>query len=195
MPIKHEWYEHAKKPIDKVKEAIYTPLGDSGGFPPDFFILDEFDFEGKKVLDYGCGVGRNSKYIISKEPSGLFCLDSKEMLHLLIKDINPEDIYMVEYERKDVILSQDNYFDIILATLVFQHMPPESIEEDIKFVHRVLKCGGIFIMYGRDCLDRWNCEPYIHLFDKYFIKLYFNECESLDGIYPHSCHVYTKECK
>jgi len=113
-----------------------------------------------RVLDYGCGSGNNSMFLIRNgyEVNGVEVTDSATdliKLNLESNNLDPSllDRFQITPLPWDRLPFEDNYFDFVLCNQVLYF--PAS-EEEIKRVcrefSRCLKPGGIvfFTMYGPD---------------------------------------------
>lgn len=106
--------------------------------------------KGEKVLDAGCGTGVLS--ILSKIAVG----ESGEVEGI---DIAPKMISNAQQKAKKANLNinfnvasinelpyPDNYFDLVIASLVFHHLPVDIKREGLQEIHRVLKDNGRFFL-------------------------------------------------
>ncbi|KDR95120.1 phosphoethanolamine N-methyltransferase [Peptoclostridium litorale DSM 5388] len=106
--------------------------------------------KGEKVLDVGCGTGVLS--ILSKTAVG----ESGEVEGI---DIAPRMISNAQEKAKKANLNinfnvasidelpyPDDYFDVVIASLVFHHLPVEIKREGLQEIHRVLKDDGRFFL-------------------------------------------------
>lgn len=91
-------------------------------------ILDELDFKGKTVLDYGCGDGFYSEYLYKRGAS------------VVGVDISPKMIDFAKYNYKrdnnginffltdgKTLKFDSDYFDYIISSFVLQHVVDEKI--------------------------------------------------------------------
>lgn len=102
----------------------------------------------KRILDLGCGVGRNLVYLSNKgfELHG-FDL-SKEGINqlntILAKEKLKASLIVGDVFKK--LPYKNNYFDAVISVQVLQHSKEESILKAINEIHRILRPGGyIFI--------------------------------------------------
>ncbi|WP_297950365.1 class I SAM-dependent methyltransferase [uncultured Campylobacter sp.] len=75
-----------------------------------------------KILEYGCGIGRNLPYILEAfHKSSVFGFDiSKESLEIA-KQSNKE---VVIIESEEELMKHKNYFDLIFIAGVYHHIEP-----------------------------------------------------------------------
>ena len=119
-------------------------------------FLDKLD--GKKVLDVGCGDGRDCKLIIEKgySPTGV---DVSESFLKIARRKIPRG----KFEKVGLtdLPYDENSFDGILANCSLQHIPTELLSETFEGFSRVLKPNGKLLIFvpqgnGEGLID----EPY-----------------------------------
>ena len=106
--------------------------------------------KGEKVLEVGCGTGVLS--ILSKIAVG----ESGEVEGI---DISPKMISKARQKVKKANLKitfqvasvnelpyPDNYFDLVISSMMFHHLPIEVKKEGLEEIHRVLKEEGRFFL-------------------------------------------------
>lgn len=100
-----------------------------------------------KVLDLGCGVGRNLLYLVEKgfntygidiSPEGV--QQTQKMLPLRERSkVSKGDVFKP-------LPYKDNFFDAIVSVQVMQHATEGEIKKTIKEIFRIIKPGGyIFV--------------------------------------------------
>ena len=122
----------------------------------DIYLFDQIQKgvfkKGMKILDIGCGNGRNLVYFM-REGYDVYGVDSSSSsiknCIFLTKQLNPEipeDNFRIEF--LDNLSFEDNYFDAIISSAVFHFAGNDTQFADwIKEAWRVLKVGGI--MFSR----------------------------------------------
>jgi ADP-heptose:LPS heptosyltransferase/SAM-dependent methyltransferase len=100
------------------------------------------------ILDYGCGVGRLAKEILSKLNScTLYGLDaSQDMLVQATKYVNQPNFHTSLPQN----LPQDIRFDTVYCVYVLQHAPSIELREILQRIHYHLKDDGYFIYCSSD---------------------------------------------
>lgn len=105
---------------------------------------------GERVLEVGCGTGTLS--LMAKRR-----VDDGEVIGL---DLSPKMVKQAEKKSEkykldvkfiegsiDNIPFPDNYFDVVLSSWMFHHLPIKIKREGLKEIHRVLKKGGRFLFF------------------------------------------------
>lgn len=102
------------------------------------------DVKNKKVLDAGCGPGIYTNWLLENN-SFVTALDfSSEMLKIVQKNaINKNNLKIIETDLNKKIPIDDNYFDIILCTMVLLHI--KNWDNIFSEFNRILKKSGKFI--------------------------------------------------
>jgi ubiquinone/menaquinone biosynthesis C-methylase UbiE len=114
--------------------------------------------EGEKVLEVGCGTGAMS--FLSKLRVG----EAGEVAGI---DIAPKMISRAEEKARrtgldirfevasiDELPHPDEYFDAVLSSMMFHHLPVEMKRKGLEEVHRVLKSDGRFF-FCDFCSPHW----------------------------------------
>ncbi|MFC4766142.1 class I SAM-dependent methyltransferase [Effusibacillus consociatus] len=110
-------------------------------------IQDYFDFNGKTVIDFGCGVGSNSSMFAPASYLGLDC-DSQRISYA--QRLYPDYSFQV-FDRNRVPVA-DNSVDYILIVAVLHHIPSEELHAYLQEFRRILKPYGKIIVM-EPCLD------------------------------------------
>lgn len=101
------------------------------------------DFEGKSVLDLGCGYGWHCIYAAERGAKSVIGIDLSEKM--LEKARKKTSFPQVEYQclaMEDVDFPAET-FDVVLSSLAFHYLA--SFEDMAKRIHNMLKPGGSFI--------------------------------------------------
>ena len=111
----------------------------------------------KKILDLGCGTGRNSLFF-AQHGFEVFASDIYEKPIGILRDkVNRKNISNIDicnFSFQD-ILFEDNFFDAVVCTSVLHHAKLKDIERGIAEIYRVLKPKGCLIcdMLSKDDLS------------------------------------------
>jgi SAM-dependent methyltransferase len=109
------------------------------------FPLDTKDFQGKKVLDAGCGMGRNSYWSLKWGAENLTAFDFDK------RSVNAAKNTLRSFSNTDVVykniyeIDWQNEFDLVFSIGVIHHLdkPKQALENLI----RALKPGGILVLW------------------------------------------------
>ncbi|MGM0940785.1 MAG: class I SAM-dependent methyltransferase [Bacillota bacterium] len=101
------------------------------------------DFQGKKVLDLGCGYGWHCIYALEQGASSVVGVDlSEKMLEVAKKQTTSKKVEYIHSDIEDISFAE-NTFDIVLSSLTLHYI--ESFSDIAKNVHRYLKGDGVFV--------------------------------------------------
>jgi 2-polyprenyl-3-methyl-5-hydroxy-6-metoxy-1,4-benzoquinol methylase len=103
---------------------------------------------GLSVLDFGCGVGRNSVGL-SKNFKSVFAYDLPNMLDLVPEKNKLSNITYTSDWKKVI----SNKFDIVLASLVFQHIDDQEL---IAYLSDISKITEKIFLASRTWIDDTN---------------------------------------
>lgn len=97
----------------------------------------------KKILEYGCGIGRNLKYLSRHfEHSSIYACDISQRSLEIAKDDNPSvKFFLLDH---DTITEK---FDLILVALVFHHIGPGLRKNVIRDIGNLLAEGGNLFIF------------------------------------------------
>lgn len=101
------------------------------------------DFQGKRLLDLGCGFGWHSQYAIENGAAEALGIDlSEKMLNEARKKNNSPKIEYKCMAIEDFDFMPDTY-DVVISSLTFHYL--ESFGDICRNIHRCLTPGGSFI--------------------------------------------------
>ena len=139
--------------------------------------LNKFDFS--KVIELGCGTGKNTTFLLKKADEIIGLDFSQEMLNKAKAKIKDE---RVEFRKADLTAEwniENNYADLITCSLVLEHI--EKLNFVFNQANKKLKNGGLFFISelhpfkqysgSKARFDRENgtqeLETYVHHFSEY----------------------------
>jgi len=98
---------------------------------------------GSKVLDLGCGEGRNSIFLAKRG----CCIDAIDVADLDILENQPKNVReKINFTEGTVIKDYaKNSYDLVIATRLFQYLSPKEVEILIRSIHSALKEKGILV--------------------------------------------------
>jgi SAM-dependent methyltransferase len=127
----------------ETKEAILNLLG------------DDWSFEGKRVLDFGCGAGRTLRHFSSEaETAEFWGVDIDAASVELLRDTVCPPFAVMRSDYLPPLDLERGSFDLIWSISVFTHLTDNSIPWLLE-LHRLLKPGGILIA---TYMGRWTSE-------------------------------------
>jgi SAM-dependent methyltransferase len=118
-------------------------------------LPDDRSFEGKKVLDFGCGVGRTLRHFLTEaETAEIWGVDiDKPSIDWVQENLCPP-LHAWRCAQGPPLGLEPGTFDLAWSVSVFTHLTTNSIPWMVE-LHRMLKPGGIMIA---SYMGRWNSE-------------------------------------
>ncbi len=122
-----------------------------------------------KILDIGCGSGRDASFLLSEEYDVYGIDGSQEMLDEAVR-LHPElKGRLTKRVLPDMLPYDDDSFDAVISIAFMMHLDKKSIAELCKEIRRVLTPYGVFWLSIRlpsntaeqepkeqDVFDEWN---------------------------------------
>ncbi len=105
-------------------------------------ILAQTDSE--KLLEMGCGTGKNTEWLLTKTKQLVAADFSEEMLAKAKEKITAENVVFMQMDMRQKWAFTDVEFDLITCSLALEHI--ENIGFVFQEAHRVLKQGGRFYL-------------------------------------------------
>lgn len=122
--LQNEFYSKNK---DESREALYSSI--------------DFSLEDKRLLDAGCGFGKDLSYFKNKGAE-VYGLDSSQKMVELAKMNNPNiaQIKLGSFEKTEF---ENGFFDVVISRYSFNH----SFDLEVVFreMHRILRQNGHLI--------------------------------------------------
>jgi SAM-dependent methyltransferase len=103
----------------------------------------------ESVLDFGCGIGRSMQHLREVFPKAdiVGCDPSAESL-VIAREQNPTCRFVSMDE-----LNPDSKFDLVIASCVFHHIPPQDRQMAIRYCYSRLKEGWHFIIFEHNPIN------------------------------------------
>lgn len=134
------WHVNARHPAD-----VFEERGRDQWRFIKSHLPDEWSFEGKRILDFGCGVGRVLRHAVAEDPEGEFwgCDIDTRSVEWLRGHLSPP-AHIFQTGDWPPMQQADRHFDLIYAFSVFTHLV-DSWSAWLLELHRVLKDDGVLI--------------------------------------------------
>jgi SAM-dependent methyltransferase len=118
-------------------------------------LPDTWSFEGKHVLDFGCGAGRTLRHFLAEAETGEFWgADIDDASIDWIQGALCPPLHARRCSAFPPLGFEDGSFDLVWAISVFTHLS-ENSNQWLAELHRLLKPGGLLIA---TYMGRWNSE-------------------------------------
>jgi SAM-dependent methyltransferase len=141
---------------------LYERRGHAGRDQIVSMLPTDWSFEGKRVLDFGCGAGRTLRHFLAEAEVAEFwgCDIDEASIAWLSKHLSPP-IHTFRAEGAPPISRPSGYFDLVYAISVFSHLT-ESWSEWLIDLHRLLRDDGLLIAtyMGKEMSERLANEPW-----------------------------------
>ena len=124
---------------DKIAENFSKSHFDPIFWKKEFGIFEKL-VNGKKVIDIGCGTGRDAILFTSKNFDYLGTDASKGMLNVARKRVKRGKFKLMSFYDLDF---PENTFDGFWAVASILHVPKNKVNDVLKGVRRIIKPGGI----------------------------------------------------
>ena len=132
-------YDEFAEDYMKIQNDFYTKFSDDSR--KTFYALLDFPLKGKKVLDVGCGFGKDLSFF-EKEGAIVYGIDTSEKMIELAKTKNPalKNLSVQSFEKTDFY---DHFFDIIVSRYTLHYA--DNLEDTFKELNRILKHNGFLV--------------------------------------------------
>lgn len=135
--------------MEQARDICISPSKNNPGkfeketaFTLQFLLGERLVYNDSTVLDFGCGVGRLSKAIISRLGCKVHGFDiSDRMLEFAKEHVMSRNFTPVLYTKK---MEYAERFDLAMSFFVLQHS--EHPVEDVSLIHGLLKQDGKFVL-------------------------------------------------
>lgn len=124
-------------------------------FKEDNHVLNPLQYLRKyRVLDFGCGIGRNIPLLLNDKHLEVYGYDFENMIEGAKRYLGQKKFEQVKWIKPPL----DNIkgkFDLIIAFLVLQHLTEKEVKEILDKFISILNEDGMLYVYGR-----WYLEDY-----------------------------------
>lgn len=143
MSEKVDFDKHADT-YDKVLQEGVSFFGEESSYFAEYkikIVKDTLTKQPTDILEYGCGIGRNIKFLKSYFPDSEVtgCDISRRSLEIA-EGTNPEAKFFKIEDTE--ITKRENRYDMVFISCVFHHIEPHFRNEAVKNINRLLKTGG-----------------------------------------------------
>lgn len=144
--------------LEQAKRSILTEYANSGvpfqpvGSLPLMVKVEDYSC----ILDFGCGVGRNMDYLLRHAAPGaeIVGYDFQNMTKLAKEYLGSERWEHAIWMNPPLENMDGFKFDLIIATIVLQHIPPDLLTETMAFLSKHLTKSGKLFVHSRGYIDK-----------------------------------------
>ena len=145
---------------DETLDAILTGYKGTVLDMPIYEDVTKFLNKNGSILDFGCGAGRNLKYL-KDTYSQVYGYDFPNMLKIVPRETLAKGNVTITSDWD--FISRHKY-DEVLCSLVLQHIDPDELKT---ILARLTSCSSRFIIHSRIWVD-FTFEPIMPILEQYF---------------------------
>jgi SAM-dependent methyltransferase len=167
--------EHPLPPVELMQRVgriddadvgtAYEAIGRESRERIERLLPDDWSWEGKRVLDFGCGAGRTLRQFLPEaEHADLYGCDIDAPSIAWLADHLSPPLHVFESGESPGLPQPDGFFDLVYALSVFTHISDHWAGWLLE-LHRVLKPGGLLFatflnepMWAEFGRGRWDEE-------------------------------------
>ena len=135
------WDVHSRRPGD-----VYEERGREQWRLIKSLLPEDWSFEGKRVLDFGCGAGRIVRHALSEDPAGEYwgCDIDARSIEWLRANLSPP-LHPFQTDEWPPTQEPDGQFHLIYAFSVFTHLL-DNWSAWLVELHRLLAADGLAVI-------------------------------------------------
>jgi SAM-dependent methyltransferase len=134
---------------------LWEKLGPETKTALESLLGDEWSFEGKRVLDFGCGAGRTLKHFLGEaERAEFWGVDIDATSIELLRETVCPPLHVMRSDYMPPLDLGSSSFDLIWSISVFTHLSDNSLPWLLE-LHRLLKPEGLLIA---TYMGQWTSE-------------------------------------
>lgn len=126
----------------------YAKNGLASATKPEEAIFIKMLAPGQKILDVGCGFGRNLKAFLEYGLNTYGFDGSNELLKIAKAQAPKAKLQFLDLREK--LPYEDNFFDAIWARNSLHHLEPHDLDQALNELRRVLKPNGIIFIEWKE---------------------------------------------
>jgi len=108
-------------------------------------ILKKYIPNANRILEFGCGIGRNLPYLIEAYPQAqLYGYDISHKSLQIAQENNPQVKFIYEIRELENMV---NFFDVIFVAGVYHHVPPDERDFVTLLIYKILQHHGKVIIF------------------------------------------------
>lgn len=149
MAVEKVDFDQYASDYDKIMKEDLEFFGEENSYFADYkikIIKDTLTPAPKKILDYGCGIGRNIKFYSKYFPDAKIhgCDISQKSLEIAKESNQDADFFLIDNENINRFTGQ---FDVVSISCVFHHIEPALRKDTIEKIYSLLKPGGLVYIF------------------------------------------------
>jgi SAM-dependent methyltransferase len=95
----------------------------------------------ERILDIGCG--SYPLFLTTVDFSEKYGMDKMVQTNKLVQGVT---LINCDFENEERLPFQNDFFDVVSALALFEHIEPASLVKIHREIHRILKTGGVYVM-------------------------------------------------
>jgi len=158
--IQEHWGWNKITNIETAKSSILTSYIKDGEFNGDKIPIDMAKLgRSANILDFGAGVGRNIKALqdmraeANRPDIAIYGYDFDNMIEMAKEYLGIEKYNKAIWIRHPISNLRNIRVDVIVAYIVFQHIPEGELRAALTVLGEILNPGGYMIVHSRGYLD------------------------------------------